>query len=82
MIKVNVLTNNTSWYKYIKNPNNYISKKINKVCKKKQPENFKTKFDNLWIHGLIHLFGFNHKTEKDYLEMRAIEKKYLNYING
>ena len=48
---------------------------------KTKAENFKTEFDNLWIHGLIHLFGHDHKTEKDYLEMNKLEKKYLNYIN-
>ena len=31
MIKINVITKNTNWYKYIKNPNSYIDKKIDKL---------------------------------------------------
>ena len=29
MIKINVITNNINWYRYIKNPNKFIEKKIN-----------------------------------------------------
>ena len=29
MIKINVITNNISWLRYIKNPNNYLERKIN-----------------------------------------------------
>ena len=31
MIKANVITKNLSWYRYIKNPNSYIDKKIHKL---------------------------------------------------
>tara|TARA_B100001564_G_C20450703_1_gene583340 strand:+ start:124 stop:591 length:468 start_codon:yes stop_codon:yes gene_type:complete len=155
MIKFNVITKNTSWYDYIKNPNNYIDKKIkklnskNKILKKnkvyctllladekeikilnskfrkknkstdvlsfpfyekkelqkklltnkeiylgdiiininkiksdKKSKNFKIEFDNLWIHGLVHLFGYDHKKKQDYLEMIKIEKKYASFINA
>jgi len=154
MIKANVITKNTSWYKYIKNPNNYIDRKINKlnnkdkkfkkksifftlllsgekeikdlnrkfrkknkptdvlsfpfytkkemqqrlinekeiylgdiiinlnnIKEKKKSKNFKTEFNNLWIHGLVHLFGHDHKKEKDFLVMKKIEKKYSSFIN-
>ena len=30
MIKFNVITNNSKWFKYIKNPNRYLNTKINK----------------------------------------------------
>ena len=139
MIKVNVITKNIDWYNYIKNPNSYIYRKINrlnissenfknksfyftlllsgekqiknlnkkfrkknkstdvlsfpfytkkdlnkriskkkdiylgdiiinlnKIIHKKKLKNFKAEFDNLWIHGLVHLFGYDHKREKDY----------------
>ena len=36
MIKINVITNNINWLKYIKNPNSYLDRKINKL-------NFKNK---------------------------------------
>ncbi len=155
MIKVNVITNNINWLRYIKNPNNYLDKKIdilnkkekffikkkifctlllsgnkeikmlnkkfrkrnrvtdvlsfpfqtkkdlkkklkrekeiylgdiiinlNRVKKKKILKNFKFEFDRLWIHGLIHLFGYDHKKDKDFLEMSQVEKKYFDVINA
>jgi len=154
MIKANVITKNTSWYRYIKNPNSYIDRKINKlnnknikfkkkniyftlllsggrdikilnkkfrnknkatdvlsfpfyskkelyqklineeeiylgdiiinlnkIKDKKKSKNFKIQFNNLWIHGLVHLFGHDHKREKDYLVMKKIEKKYSSFVN-
>jgi len=153
MIKANVITKNTSWYKYIKNPNSYIDRKIkklnnknkklkksiyftlllsgekeiknlnrkfrkknkstdvlsfpfytkkelrkklisekeiylgdiiinlNEIKNKKKLKNFKNELNNLWIHGLVHLFGHDHKKEKDFLAMKRIEKKYSNFIN-
>ena len=154
MIKANVITNNLSWYRYIKNPNSYIDNKIkklnsknlkfkkksfyftlllsdkgeiknlnrkfrkknkatdvlsfpfytkkelhkriinekeiylgdiiinfNKIKDKKKLKNFKTEFNDLWIHGLVHLFGHDHKKEKDFLAMKRIEKKYSSFIN-
>ena len=154
MIKANVITNNLSWYRYIKNPNSYIDNKIkklssknlkfkkksfyftlllsgkgeiknlnrkfrkknkatdvlsfpfytkkelhkkminekeiylgdiiinlNEIKDKKILKNFKIEFNNLWIHGLVHLFGHDHKREKDFLAMKKIEKKYSSIIN-
>ena len=154
MIKINVILNNTSWKKYLKNPNSFIDKKIASINRKdKQYKNFyfacslllsgsteikklnkkfrnknkstdvlsfpfyekkelkkkkkkkkevylgdiiinlnkiknkndKKKFENelnkLWVHGLVHLFGFRHKKDKDFYQMNKIEKKYLRYIN-
>ncbi len=31
MIKINVITNNIEWLRYIKNPNNYLERKLNKL---------------------------------------------------
>ena len=153
MIKANVITKNTSWYRYFKNPNSYINRKIkkinnknkklkksvyftlllsgekeirnlnrkfrkknkstdvlsfpfytkkellkrlisekeiylgdiiinlNEIKNKKKLKNFKIKFNNLWIHGLVHLFGYDHKKQKDFLAMEKIEKKYSSFIN-
>ena len=47
---------------------------LNKIDTRKL-ENFKINFDTLWIHGLVHLLGYDHKKEKDFLEMNKIEKK-------
>ena len=153
MIKANVITKNLSWYRYIKNPNSYIDRKIkklnnknkkvkksvyftlllsgekeiknlnkkfrnknkatdvlsfpfytkkelhkrlinekeiylgdiiinlNKIKDKKKLKNFKNELNNLWIHGLVHLFGHDHKKEKDFLAMKRIENKYSSFIN-
>lgn len=54
---------------------------LNEIKDKKKLKNFKAEFNNLWIHGLVHLFGHDHKKEKDYLEMKKIEKKYFRFIN-
>ena len=34
MIKINVITNNSSWFKYIKNPPHYIEGKFEKLNNK------------------------------------------------
>ena len=54
---------------------------IDKIKDKKKSKNFKIEFDNLWIHGLVHLFGHDHKKVKDYLVMKKIEKKYSSFVN-
>ena len=41
----------------------------------------KAEFDYLWIHGLVHLFGYDHKKEKDFLLMKKIEKTFINSVN-
>ena len=154
MIKINVITNNNNWLNYIKNPNYYLDKKINKlnskekifskkkifctlllsdgkeikflnkkfrnknrstdvlsfpfqtkqelkkkfkvekeiylgdiiinlskIKNKKKLKDFKIEFDQLWIHGLVHLCGYDHKKDKDFLKMNKIEKKYFDSIN-
>tara|TARA_X000000950_G_C13662890_1_gene556682 strand:+ start:302 stop:769 length:468 start_codon:yes stop_codon:yes gene_type:complete len=54
---------------------------INKIKNKKFIKSFKIEFDRLWIHGLVHLFGHDHKKESDFLKMTKIEKKYFDFIN-
>ena len=54
---------------------------LNMIKRKKELEKFKIEFDRLWIHGLIHLFGYNHKKNKDYLKMSKIEKKYFDFLH-
>ena len=154
MIKVNVILNNTSWKKYIKNPSSFIDKKIealnknnkiykkntlicslllsgtteikklnrkfrkknkstdvlsfpfykknqlnNKIKKEKEiylgdiivnlskisnknnKKKFQEELNKLWIHGLVHLFGYQHTKDQDFNTMNKIEKKYLEYIN-
>ena len=153
MIKVNVILNNISWKKYIKNPSSFIDKKIealnknNKIYKKntlicslllsgakeikklnkrfrnknkstdvlsfpfyekKQLNNkirkekevylgdiiinlgqvknknnkvkFREELNKLWIHGLLHLLGFDHKSKMRYLQMQKLEDKFFYLI--
>jgi len=155
MIKINVITNNKNWLNYIKRPNYYLDKKIekinledkklkkkkifctlllsgnkeikylnkkfrkknkitdvlsfpfykkkdlnkklkkekelylgdiiinlNKIKNKNIKKNFKIEFNRLWIHGLIHLFGHDHKNYKDFKKMHQVEKKYFKLVNG
>jgi len=42
--------------------------------------NFFLEFDKVWVHGLLHLIGYNHIKNKDYFKMNRIEKKILNLI--
>ena len=39
---------------------------------------FHLEFDKAWIHGFLHLIGFDHIKNKDYFKMKKIEKKILN----
>ena len=55
---------------------------LSKIKNKKVLKYFKFEFDRLWIHGLVHLLGYDHKKEKDFSKMRQIEKKYFDIING
>ena len=50
---------------------------INLRSKKK---NFFTEFDKVWVHGLLHLIGYDHIRIKDYYKMNKIEKRILNSI--
>ena len=154
MIKINTISNNKTWKRYLKNPNTFIQNKINKLNKKfnmhkknvifctlvltgsneirklnkkytnknestdvlsfpfyKKKElkkklkydreiylgdiivnfskvknknnknNFVDEFNKLWIHGLVHLFGYDHKKNMDFIKMIKIEKKFISYLN-
>ena len=42
--------------------------------------NFLLEFDKVWVHGFLHLMGYNHIKNKDYFTMNRIEKIILNSI--
>ena len=54
---------------------------LNKVRFKKDSEKFLLEFNKLWVHGLVHLFGYDHKKDKEFMNMLKIEKKLLSYLN-
>ena len=55
---------------------------LNKIKNKNIKKNFEIEFNRLWIHGLMHLFGHDHKKNKDFKKMDQVEKKYFKLVNG
>ena len=43
-------------------------------------KNFFEEFDKVWVHGLLHLIGYDHIRNKDFYKMDKIEKRILNSI--
>ena len=50
------------------------------VNSKSKKKNFFVEFDKVWIHGLLHLVGYDHIEGRDYYKMNKIEKRILNLI--
>jgi len=50
------------------------------VNSRSKTNNFFIEFDKVWIHGLLHLIGYNHIKNNDYFKMNKIEKKILSSI--
>ena len=150
MINADVVVENKSWNKKIKDPNNYIKKKIKKIFKfnslkkrrfsltilltgnskmkylnkkfrnknnttdvlsfpnlstadlkkktnteiylgdiaisyeivnrRSKDSNFDLEFDKMWIHGYLHLLGYDHKKFRDHKVMKRIEDKILRVL--
>ena len=54
---------------------------FHKVKNKNNKNNFILEFNKLWIHGLVHLLGYDHKKDLDFLKMSNVEKKFMSYLN-
>ena len=150
MINADVVVENKLWNKKIKDPNNYIKKKIKKIFKfnslkkkrfsltilltgnskmkylnnkfrnknkttdvlsfpyldpvdlkkkintkiylgdialsyeiinrRSKNSNFNMEFDKMWIHGYLHLLGYDHKKVRDYKVMKKIEDRILKIL--
>tara|TARA_B100002051_G_scaffold257668_1_gene275272 strand:- start:448 stop:906 length:459 start_codon:yes stop_codon:yes gene_type:complete len=52
------------------------------INKRSVISDFFYEFDKMWIHGYLHLIGYNHKKNKDYKVMNKKEKLILNYLNN
>ena len=54
---------------------------LNEIKNKNNKTKFQEELNKLWVHGLVHLFGYQHKKDNDFYAMKKIEQKYLEYIN-
>ena len=69
--------------KLIKKKNIYIgdiAASYEAIYSRSKKRNFLDEFDKVWIHGLLHLIGYDHIKNKDYYKMIKIEKRILNSI--
>ena len=41
---------------------------------------FMKELDKAWVHGFLHLIGYDHIKDQDYIKMNKIEKRILNLI--
>ena len=51
------------------------------VRKRSKNSSFIKELDKMWIHGLLHLLGYNHKKIKDYSKMISKENLILTNLN-
>ena len=51
------------------------------VNKRSKLSNFFMEFDKIWIHGFLHLIGYDHKKLKDFKKMSKKENLVLNYFH-
>ena len=51
------------------------------INKRSKLSYFDLELDKMWIHGLLHLNGYDHKNLKDYKKMFNKEKNIFNYLN-
>ena len=69
--------------KFINKKNSYIGdiavsyEIINSRSKKNI---FVKEFDKVWVHGFLHLMGYDHVKNRDYIKMNKVEKRILNLI--
>ena len=52
------------------------------VNKRSKKSNFEYEFDKMWVHGYLHLLGYDHKKNREFEKMHKLEKKILNYIES
>ena len=51
------------------------------IKKRSKKTNFFLEFDKMWIHGYLHLIGFDHKKLSDFKKMFRKEKLILKYFH-
>ena len=70
-------------FKFVKEKKIYIGDiavSYEVIYSRSNKNNFILEFDKVWIHGLLHLVGYNHIKNKDFFKMNKFEKRILNLI--
>ena len=70
-------------FKFVKEKKIYIGDiavSYEVIYSRSNKNNFILEFDKVWIHGLLHLVGYDHIKNKDYFKMNKFEKRILNLI--
>ena len=52
---------------------------LNKIVGQIKNKNFLLNFDKIWVHGLAHLLGHRHKSNRDFLIMKKLENKLIKF---
>ena len=47
------------------------------VNKRSKKSNFNYEFDKMWVHGYLHLLGYDHKKIREFEKMHKLEKKNI-----
>ena len=50
------------------------------IHSRSKEKSFVIEFDRVWVHGLLHLIGYDHIKNQDYDKMSKVEKRILNSI--
>jgi len=53
---------------------------LNEIIKQSKKQSFKVAFDKIWVHGLTHLLGYRHKSNRDFFIMQKLENKIIKSI--
>ena len=51
------------------------------IKERSKKTNFFLEFDKMWIHGYLHLIGYDHKKYNDFQKMLKKEKSILKYFH-
>ena len=83
--KKNITTDVLSFpLKYSKNNTIYIGDiaiSYEIINQRSKLSNFLIEFDKIWVHGYLHLIGYDHKKIKDFKKMYKKEQLILNRFN-
>ncbi len=53
---------------------------FNKVKNKSNSKLFREQLNKLWIHGLLHLLGYTHKKNREFLAMQKLENRFFHFL--